>query len=218
MAQIKVLKIGANGVPRQHNTTADEVTLLTLQAGNLKLAGNSLTSEDTDGDIVLNPNGTGNVSINAVYTLPNADGTANQVLTTDGLGAVTFQDVPTASAAKICTDYTASGAIADAKAVYISAANTVALADASAESTSRVIGFSDGAIADTTSGPVCHDGVLDGFTGLTPGARYFLSETAGDITSTYPSSDESAVVQVGYAKSATELHIDIEVIAEIETD
>lgn len=218
MAQVKLLKIGANGIARQHNTSADDITFLSVAGGNLLMSGNTLSSTDTDGDVVLNPNGTGQVDINGAYQLPNADGTAGQVLTSDGLGQVTFQDVPTASATRICTSYTASGAIADAEAVYISAASTVALADASAESTARVIGFADGAIADTTSGDICHDGVLDGFTGLTPGARYFLSETAGAITTTPPTSDESAVVQVGIAKSATELHIDIEVIAEIETD
>lgn len=218
MALVKLFKLGANGVPRQHNSAADEIAMLSLQGGNLKLAGNSLTSEDTNGNIILDPNGTGLVSINNVYTLPGADGTAGQILTTDGLGAVTFQDAPSSSALRICTDYTASGAIADRDAVYISGASQVSVGDASGESTSRLIGFADGAIADTATGSICHDGVLGGFSGLTPGARYFLSETAGQITTTPPTSDEAAVVQVGYAKSATELHIDIEMIVEVETD
>lgn len=218
MAVVKLLKIGANGVPRQHNTSADDLVMNSLQGGNIKMAGNSITSEDVNGNIILEPNGTGVVNINNVYDLPAADGTAGQVLTTNGLGVVSFADVPTSSAIRICTDYTASGAIGDRDAVYISGASTVSVGDASAESTSRLIGFANGAIADTATGSICHDGVLDGFTGLTPGARYFLSETAGDITTTPPTSDEAAVVQVGYAKSATELHIDIEVIAEIETD
>jgi len=34
----------------------------------------------------------GIIAVNGEYTLPNADGTANQVLKTDGSGAVTFQD------------------------------------------------------------------------------------------------------------------------------
>lgn len=218
MALVKLFKLGPNGVPRQHNAGADEIQMLTLQGGNLKLAGNTITSENTDGDIVLDPNGNGNVNINGAYDLPNADGTAGQLLTTDGLGNVTFQDAPNNSALRICTDYTASGAIADRAAVYIAGASTVSEADASGEGTARVIGFADGAIADTATGSICHDGVLSGFSGLTPGARYFLSETPGLITTTPPTSDEAAVVQVGYAKSATELHVDIEVIVEIETD
>lgn len=216
MALVKLFKLGSNGVARQHNSAADELAMLSVQGGNLKLSGNSLTSEDANGNIILDPNGTGLVNINNAYTLPAADGTVGQVLATDGAGALSFTDP--ASAGKICHDFTASGAIADRDVVYINGSGTVAKADASAESTSRAIGFADGAIADTNTGPICHDGVLNGFTGLTPGARYFLSETAGLITTTPPSTDEAAVVQVGYAVSATELLIDIEVIVEIETD
>ena len=218
MALVKLFKLGPAGTPKQHNSTTDDLLMNSLQGGNLKLEGNSLTSEDTNGNIVLDPNGTGVVNINNVYDLPAADGTAGQVLTTNGLGVVSFQDVPTNSASKICTQYTASGAIADRDVVYINGANTVAVGDASAETSSRPVGFADGAIADTAMGLICHDGVLDGFSGLTPGARYFMSETPGQITTVPPSADEASVVQVGYAKSATELHIDIEVIVCVETD
>lgn len=218
MALVKLFKLGPDGVPKQHNSTTDDIVFNSVQGGNLKLEGNSLTSEDVNGNIILDPNGSGLVNINNAYTLPGTDGTAGQVLTTDGLGGVTFQDVPTSSATKICTMYTASGAIADRDAVYINGDSTVAVADASAAVSSQVIGFADGAIADTATGDICHDGVLDGFTGLTPGARYFLSETPGQITTVPPTTDEASVVQVGYAKSATELHVDIEVIVCVETD
>ena len=217
MAQVKLFKLGPNGVPKQHNSALDDITFNSVQGGNLLLSGNTLSSTDTNGDIILDPDGTGDVNINNAYTLPSADGTAGQVLTTNGLGVATFQDVPTSSATKICTSYTASGAIADRDAVYISGASTVSVADASAESTARVIGFADGAIADTASGDICHDGVLDSFSGLTAGSRYFLSETAGQITTTPPTADDANVIQVGYAKSATELHIDIEYIVCVET-
>lgn len=218
MAAVKLFKLGPNGVPRQHNSTTDDLVMNSLQGGNIKLAGNSITSEDVNGDIILDPNGTGAVNINNVYDLPTADGTAGQVLTTNGLGVVSFQDAPTSSAQKICTDYTASGAIADRAAVYISGNSLASEADASGEGTARVIGFADGSAVDTGTVSVCHDGVLNGFSGLTPGARYFLSETPGLITTTPPSTDEAAVIQAGYAKSPTELHVDIEVIVEIETD
>jgi hypothetical protein len=218
MALVKLLKVSSTtGRNRQHNAAADELQMLSLQGGNLKMSGNTLSSEDVDGNVVLDPNGTGLVSIKNAYTLPGADGSANQVLATNGAGQVTFQDP--GAAARICTAYTAAGAIADRDAVYISAADSVSKADATAEATSRVIGFADGAILDTQSGNICHDGVLNGFSGLTPGARYFLDPaTAGAITSTVPSGDEEAIVQVGYAKSATELHIDIEFVAEVDTD
>ncbi len=41
---------------------------------------------------------TGTVNVNGAYTLPTSDGSANQVLTTDGSGAVTFADAGGASA------------------------------------------------------------------------------------------------------------------------
>ena len=62
-----------------------------LLVDNLELDGNTLSITNVNGNLVLQPNGTGKVSINNAYTLPNADGTANYVLTTNGSGAVTFQ-------------------------------------------------------------------------------------------------------------------------------
>ena len=116
MALVKLLKLGGNKIPRQHNSAADELQMLSLQGGNIKLAGNSITSEDVDGNIILDPNGNGLVNINNAYTLPGADGTANQVLTTNGAGAVTFQDP--GQAAQVCKAYTASGAIAQRVGVF----------------------------------------------------------------------------------------------------
>ena len=54
----------------------------------LKIAGNdgSTTTTWISGD------NTGAVTINDAYTLPTADGSANQILTTDGSGAVSFAD------------------------------------------------------------------------------------------------------------------------------
>ena len=41
---------------------------------------------------------TGTVNVNGAYTLPTTDGSANQILETDGSGAVTFVDKPSAGA------------------------------------------------------------------------------------------------------------------------
>jgi hypothetical protein len=63
-----------------------------FQVDNLNLDGNTISSTNTDGNIVLSPDGAGLVSIDSAYTLPGADGTAGQVLTTDGAGSVSFDD------------------------------------------------------------------------------------------------------------------------------
>lgn len=76
-----------------------------------------------------------------------------------------------------------------------------AIADGTANN--RAVG-----IADVTNGKVYLYGECPLFSGLTPGARYYLSgATAGAITSTAPTD----AVMVGIAKSATTLWVDIDV-------
>jgi hypothetical protein len=62
--------------------------------GDITFVGSTMISP-SNADITLNPAGTGKVNINAVYTLPNADGSADQVLGTNGSGVLSFRD-PTA--------------------------------------------------------------------------------------------------------------------------
>ena len=214
MALVKLLKVGSNGIPRQHQSDADELNMLTGQFGDIKLAGQAITSETTNADITITPNGTGDLVLDGL-NWPQADGAANEIISTDGAGQLSFV---TAFAGIIKNAYTADEALAIRDVVYISAADNVSKADASAEGTGRVIGLAEAAAADTASVNVISEGIVTGFAGLTVGARYFLSETAGAITATFPSADEANIVQIGYAKSATELHLHIEQIAEIDTD
>ena len=62
--------------------------------GDITFVGSTIISP-SNADLTLNPAGTGKVNINAVYTLPNADGSANEVLGTNGSGVLSFRD-PTA--------------------------------------------------------------------------------------------------------------------------
>ena len=112
----------------------------------------------------------------------------------------------------VCNTYTADEALSANDAVYISAADNVSKADVSAGgAASRVIGFTDAAAADLASVNVCSEGVLGGFSGLTAGSRYYADPaTPGGITTTTPVGSGNTIVQVGYAKSTTELHIHIE--------
>lgn len=64
-----------------------------LNVDNITLNNNTISTTDTNGNLVLSPNGTGKVSIASAYTLPRIDGTAGQALITDGTGSVTFQTV-----------------------------------------------------------------------------------------------------------------------------
>ena len=90
--------------------------------GNLSLAGNTLSSTNTDGDINIVPNGTGKVVLpilrlsgsssgyvglqaaasagSTTYTLPSTDGTAGQVLSTNGSATLAWA---TAAASGVTT-------------------------------------------------------------------------------------------------------------------
>ena len=68
-----------------------------VAAAGVTLSGTTIAADGTDAniDITMTPKGTGTVnpsalSVNSAYTFPVADGTADQVLTTDGSGAVSW--------------------------------------------------------------------------------------------------------------------------------
>jgi hypothetical protein len=69
-----------------------------VAAAGVTLAGTTLAADGTDAniDITMTPKGTGTVnpsalSVNSAYTFPTADGNADDVLTTNGAGAVTWE-------------------------------------------------------------------------------------------------------------------------------
>lgn len=61
-----------------------------LNVDNLLLQTNTLSSTNSNGNIILSPNGTGLVSIASAFTLPRVDGAPNQILKTDGAGVVSW--------------------------------------------------------------------------------------------------------------------------------
>ena len=89
----------------------------------------------------------------------------------------------------------------DGDLVYLSAADTWSIADASVESTcSEQLGIRLSATEVATYGVYTT-------TGLTAGSIYYASETAGALTTTAPSTSLSIVRIVGYALSTTELFL-----------
>ena len=70
-----------------------------LKVDNIDINGNTISTTDTNGDLVLSPNGSGKVSIAGSYKLPRVDGTAGQTLKTDGAGVVSFSAVDISTAA-----------------------------------------------------------------------------------------------------------------------
>jgi len=88
--------------------------------------------------------------------------------------------------------------------VYVSAANTLKKADADAAGTADGIAFATATVAAAAAGLYQTHGVLGGFVGLTAGAKYYVSATAGAITSTKPTTNPCFV---GVAITTTELLI-----------
>ena len=58
--------------------------------GNVYTSVNTISTTDTDGDLILNPNGTGKVKIANTWTLPRSAGTSDYVLKTDGSNTSTW--------------------------------------------------------------------------------------------------------------------------------
>lgn len=143
------------------------------------------------------------------------DSTNDTLYIWDGTGWVNQSIVN--EARLICNEYTAGEILTANQAVYISAADEVSLAVASGGTgaTARLVGFTSTAAAAAAPVNVCSEGVLGGFSGLTPGARYWLDTTSGAIVSAPPTGAGNNRVQAGYAKSATELHIHIEQVGRL---
>lgn len=123
-----------------------------------------------------------------------------------------WDDLSTVETAEaVDENYLADGAVAERDVVYISSSDHVLPAQADADVTSQALGFATMAGIAEDIIPVRSKGILEGFSGLSAGNRYFLSATvAGAVQNTVPSGSGQTIVQVGYAKSATEMHVQIQ--------
>tara|TARA_B100000700_G_C15039476_1_gene854594 strand:+ start:762 stop:3353 length:2592 start_codon:yes stop_codon:yes gene_type:complete len=84
------LELSANGTGK---VVIDRVTI----------DDNTITANTSNANLELSGNGTGLVSINNAYTLPAADGSANQILKSDGSGTLSFADQDTITVATTMT-------------------------------------------------------------------------------------------------------------------
>jgi hypothetical protein len=112
-----------------------------------------------------------------------------------------------AASVSLIQDKTAAETISEFEVCYINGSGTLNLADASAVATAKgPLRLANEAIASAATGEVLLPNTVKVTTGLTAGAVYFLSETAGAITATAPSTSGSVVRIVGHAESTTEFH------------
>lgn len=266
MAQIKLLKIAADGVPVEFGTS-DDITLNSFTSGSVVMSATGLAMATqaivNSGNLTFasaSANGitqtagllaadnimakerenlmtvAGGVSFPVItdvagqvdsFRLPALAGIPTASPTTAGTGHVvwdstdsrmyawngtTWVDQTTVSTTlSTQTPYIAAATIAARDVVYISAADSVSSATASASGTAQAVGFAVAGAAAAGAVAVQDTGALLGFAGLTAGARYYLSGTTpGAVTATIPTTTGHTIVQVGYAKSATAMHIHIE--------
>ncbi len=75
-----------------------DLSLTTAGTGNViindvSIKDNKVEANRSNDDLILKGSGSGKVNINEAYTLPNADGSANQFLKTDGSGNLSFGSI-----------------------------------------------------------------------------------------------------------------------------
>ena len=78
------------GTQTFQNKDANKTIAVFNAAGSVDLHHNGTKKFETTSSGIQT---SGTISVNGVYTLPTSDGTSSQVLTTDGSGTVSFQDV-----------------------------------------------------------------------------------------------------------------------------
>lgn len=270
MGQVKLLKIAADGVPLEFDSTNDDITLKSFSVVGggpvMDISGIDMNNKDvsdlknllftdpttgyinqTAGNLIVD-NFMAKERSNAMTTaadilfpvitdvagevdafrMPALAGAPSATPTVSGAGYMVYDstnkkpyvwtgtewdDLTTVTTAEQLDEsgFTAGEAIAARDVLYISAADALSKALADNSSKSYAIGLAT--VAQGTVGqPVIPRvaGVLDGFSGLTAGNRYYLSAaTAGAITNTIPTGSGNTIVQVGYAKSTTKLQIQI---------
>lgn len=85
-------------------------------------------------------------------------------------------------------------------------AGTIKMRKADATTSGKQVdGYVNAAVTSGASGDAYFEGLNTALTGLTGGARYFLSTTAGGAVATPPSGSGNTVQYVGKAVSTTEL-------------
>lgn len=217
--------VGATATPADIGAQPSSTYLTNLDAlGNgivVKNGTTALARTITGSADITVTNGNG-VAGNPTLTLSDTTvtpGTYNSV-TVDAKGRVTAASNVLDGSSVVSATNGEGASIAIGKAVYISAGDTVRLANANAGSTKNVVGLVyDASIASSATGSISTTGVVTATTGqwdavtgqtggLTAGSKYYLSNsTAGNLTTTPPTT--GYIAPVGFALSTTKMILNI---------
>ena len=187
--------VGATG----DTSAGDDAALGYTSAEGLILTGQGSTSDitfknDTDANVFSIPTGASILRLSDATTI---DMSTPLLAGTDH----TFTG--------ITAQMLAGGAISAFDLVCVhTTTSEVVEADASAYATARVIGIAPAAISDTATGTILlHGFIRDDSWSWTTGSTLYLSETAGAMTHTAPSTDGAFVQVVGVALSPDVVYI-----------
>lgn len=136
-------------------------------------------------------------------------GSSGEFPVLDGSGKLDPTFMPTGIGSDAITA-TSGEALAAGDFVYISATGTILKADATAPA-KAARGYILAAVANGAQATVYFDDNNTAVAGLTPGATYYLSATAGGVTTTPPTTAGQIVQELGFASSTTSLHVNIKI-------
>jgi hypothetical protein len=176
-----------------------------LSVDNININGNTIVSSDTDGDLNLTPNGTGDLVLDGLKW-PQADGSADYVLKTDGAGQLSWTaqtggggggtsvTVTQATATAAQTDFSVTYTVGQLS-VYLNGA-LLASADYTASNGTTVV-LASGAAANDIFTAVAYDSA----TQITQGdTKVEVTDSGSDGTIT-GTADNTAVFSVEKGKT-----------------
>ena len=134
---------------------------------------------------------------------------AGEFIILDAAGKLNTSMLPNGVGADAITA-TAGEALNAGDFVYISPTGTVLKADATAIAKSAR-GYVIATVASAALATVFFDESNSAVTGLIAGATYYLSATPGQVTTTPPTITGQIVQELGFATSATNVHVNIQV-------
>lgn len=161
---------------------------------------------------------TGTVGANTIPTniifrvAPDGGGGPETAMTINEDTSVTFASGISVAGGMV-QDFTAGSTIAQGDIVYIASDAKVDPADADAASTAEPLGIAQAAAVLDGTVSVLLGGVSTIHSGLTAGSIYYLSVTAGAISTSAPSGSGDVIVKIGTAISTTALRYEPQTMA-----
>lgn len=171
----------------------------------------------SEGDMTINGEKIfSNIDLNSQFQIGGVATSAN--VSAANLGTLTAGSTSNADSLHSHTgaaiEMTAGENLAQAGAkdvVYISANDTVAKASASALATAKAIGFAVTAVSSAAQAFIATNGskIIGVLSGATAGAQYYLSTTAGALSTSIPTQSGEVIMPIGFALNATDLFVQI---------